>query len=199
MTTASPRALRRQYAARRRAQQPEDIDAASAAIAAHCIAALQGNATGHGPWRVASYIAMPSEVQTTSLNAALAGVGAQVHAPVVRGQTMHFAPLRPPLRRASTGNWQPPLQACCMPKHLDVVLLPLLAFDLAGNRLGMGGGYYDRCFAAYRNRGLKRPLRVGLAFDWQRADSLPAQPWDVPLHAVVTETGWIDLPAAETD
>ena len=147
------------------------------------------------PRQIASYIALPSEVQTHSLNAALTSAGVCVHAPVVRGNRMHFAPLRPPLRRAATGNWQPPLQDCCMPKYLDVVLLPLLAFDLAGNRLGMGGGYYDRCFSAYRNRRLRHPLRVGLAFAWQQADNLPAQPWDVPLHAVVTEAGWIDLPA----
>ena len=74
--------------------------------------------------------------------------------------------------------------------QLDIVLLPLLAFDDRGNRLGMGGGYYDRLFASRLHRKTKQPLRVGLAFDCQQAERLPMQAWDVPLHAVVTESGW---------
>lgn len=191
MTAVSPATLRAEFSARRRAQSNAAIDAASEAIARHCLATLQP----HRGRQVASYIALPSEVQTAVLNAALVRSGASVLAPVVRGRRMHFAPLRAPLRRAATGNWQPRLQSCRLLKDIDVVLLPLLAFDGAGNRLGMGGGYYDRSLAGCRQRTLKRPLRVGLAFSWQQADSLPAQPWDVPLHAVVTEDGWMDLPA----
>ena len=66
----------------------------------------------------------------------------------------------------------------------DVALTPLLAFDDEGYRLGYGGGFYDAYFA-------RRPetLRVGLAYCAQRADRLPHEEWDVPLHAVVTEEG----------
>ena len=192
MSMASTSQLRRHYAQQRRTLAPSDAAERSRAIAMHCLAAPAIQRAV----QIASYIALPGEVQTTELNTAFADSGATVHAPVVRGKHMYFAPLRDPLRRAPTGNWQPRLQHVVWLHQLDVVLLPLLAFDAAGNRLGMGGGYYDRCLAAQQNRSARRPLRVGLAYDCQRADTLPAQPWDVPLHAVVTESGWMNLPAS---
>jgi 5-formyltetrahydrofolate cyclo-ligase len=75
------------------------------------------------------------------------------------------------------------------PRRLDIVITPLLGFDASCNRLGMGGGYYDRTFA-FRNRlrNVTRPLMIGLAHEAQRVDSLDANPWDVRLDAVVTES-----------
>lgn len=67
---------------------------------------------------------------------------------------------------------------------LDLVLMPLVGFDAAGRRLGMGGGFYDRTLAG-RGR-FRRPALVGLAHECQRVAQLPAQPWDVPLDAVIT-------------
>lgn len=75
-------------------------------------------------------------------------------------------------------------------RMLDLVLMPLVGFDEAGNRLGMGGGYYDRSLAFLdRRRHLKKPRLVGTAFELQRVDALPVEPWDVPLDAVATESG----------
>ena len=71
---------------------------------------------------------------------------------------------------------------------LDVMLVPLVAWDDHGNRLGMGAGYYDRALEPHRAS--MQPLRVGVAFAAQRAEQLPADEFDVPLHAVVTERGW---------
>lgn len=74
-------------------------------------------------------------------------------------------------------------------RKLDLVVMPLLAFDLAGNRLGMGGGYYDRSFAFKMRDGQKRkPTLLGIAYQFQQVTSLPAKPWDVPLDAIVTDT-----------
>lgn len=71
---------------------------------------------------------------------------------------------------------------------LDVALVPLVAFDLNGNRLGMGGGYYDRAFAyLHRNNHLKKPKLFGLAFECQKVKQLPHQSWDIPLDGVITE------------
>lgn len=67
----------------------------------------------------------------------------------------------------------------------DVVLMPLLGFDKNGTRLGYGGGYYDRTLARLK----KRPLLVGLAFSVQELDRIPREAHDVPLDAIVTETG----------
>jgi 5-formyltetrahydrofolate cyclo-ligase len=75
--------------------------------------------------------------------------------------------------------------------ELDVVLLPLVGFDLAGNRLGMGGGYYDRTFAARPNKNC--PL-IGLGYDLQKTAELPKDPWDITLDSVITEKNWLRFP-----
>ena len=73
--------------------------------------------------------------------------------------------------------------------QLDLVLMPLLAFDTQGNRLGMGGGYYDRSFAFKRqNPALDTPRLIAYAYQFQQQDRLLAQDWDVPFDAYVTET-----------
>jgi 5-formyltetrahydrofolate cyclo-ligase len=70
---------------------------------------------------------------------------------------------------------------------LDVVLLPLVGFDCNGGRLGMGGGFYDRTFAFSRLRPKLAPKLIGVAHDFQQVNTLPIEPWDVPLHSVVTD------------
>ncbi|MBW7471252.1 5-formyltetrahydrofolate cyclo-ligase [Marinobacter sp. M216] len=70
---------------------------------------------------------------------------------------------------------------------LDAVLFPLVGFDEDGGRLGMGGGFYDRTFAFCRLRPRLAPKLIGLAHDFQRVRQLPTEPWDVPLHGVVTD------------
>jgi len=73
---------------------------------------------------------------------------------------------------------------------LDVVFMPLVAFDDQGNRLGMGGGYYDRSLAILRGRcRYRRPLLIGIAFDLQQVAALRTCAWDIPLHGVLTESG----------
>jgi 5-formyltetrahydrofolate cyclo-ligase len=72
----------------------------------------------------------------------------------------------------------------CAPTELDIVVMPLVAWQRDGVRLGMGGGFYDRTFA-----GVSGPLRVGLAFACQETSALPADPWDIPLDFVITEAG----------
>lgn len=70
---------------------------------------------------------------------------------------------------------------------LDMVLLPLLAFDKQGNRLGMGGGYYDRTFSFKKERLPDKPWLIGLGFSEQQATDLPHDEWDVTLNGVITE------------
>ncbi|MDR3473212.1 MAG: 5-formyltetrahydrofolate cyclo-ligase [Devosia sp.] len=67
----------------------------------------------------------------------------------------------------------------------DIVVMPLLAFDKVGTRLGYGGGYYDRTFAGMK----KRPRLIGFAFSAQELPTIPREPHDLPLDAVVTEKG----------
>lgn len=69
------------------------------------------------------------------------------------------------------------------PLGLDLILLPLVAFDARGNRLGMGGGFYDRSLASQQ----RFTRLIGLAQSCQETDSIVHQPWDVPLQTIVTE------------
>ena len=70
--------------------------------------------------------------------------------------------------------------------ELDLVLVPLLAADSKGNRLGYGGGYYDRTFALERID--KRPMLIGLAHSFQVVERLEVNSWDVPLDILVTKS-----------
>ncbi|WP_066961081.1 5-formyltetrahydrofolate cyclo-ligase [Microbulbifer sp. Q7] len=71
--------------------------------------------------------------------------------------------------------------------RLDLVLLPLVAFDPSGARLGMGAGYYDRTFAFKQLRPGSGPALVGVAHQLQCVDHLPVEPWDIPLKLVATD------------
>jgi 5-formyltetrahydrofolate cyclo-ligase len=74
------------------------------------------------------------------------------------------------------------------PKDLDIVIMPLVAFDINGNRLGTGTGYYDRTFAFTKQLTRRnKPYLIGIAYEFQKAPDLSPQPWDVPLNMVVTE------------
>lgn len=79
----------------------------------------------------------------------------------------------------------------------DIVLVPLIAVDRAGTRLGQGGGHYDRTLAALRAAG--PVLAVGVAWDVQVVAALPAEPWDEPLDALATPSGWRELPRRRRD
>lgn len=77
---------------------------------------------------------------------------------------------------------------------LDLVLTPLVAFDSDGNRLGMGGGFYDRTLAYLgRRRHWHKPHLLGTAYAFQQVEHLPSESWDVPLHGIVTESSLLLL------
>jgi 5-formyltetrahydrofolate cyclo-ligase len=75
------------------------------------------------------------------------------------------------------------------PETLDLILMPLVAFDKRGNRIGTGGGYYDRTLAHVDFSKQHKPYIVGLAYAAQQADELPHESWDISLDAVLTENG----------
>lgn len=87
-----------------------------------------------------------------------------------------------------------PISHQLKPIELDIVLMPLVAFDLNGNRLGMGGGFYDRSFSfLMRRKSNKKPRLIGVAYDFQEIETLDSDSWDVPLDAVVTESRLIKI------
>jgi len=76
--------------------------------------------------------------------------------------------------------------------EMDVILTPLVAFDASGNRLGMGGGFYDRTLAAClqpsKRHNIKPPYPIGIAHDCQQVEHLPIEHWDIPLPEIITPT-----------
>ena len=114
-----------------------------------------------------------------------------------------FAPYRAgaPLRRNRSRypRTRVALTECLQAEELDLVLVPLVAFDSTGTRLGMGGGFYDRSFAFPRgaNEMGRRPHPLGLGYEFQAVAELVRQPWDVPLDAVVTERALYQFSNAE--
>lgn len=71
------------------------------------------------------------------------------------------------------------------PEKLDLVLLPLLAFDAQGNRLGMGAGYYDRTFQALDKPG--KPFLLGVGYEAQEVAEIPVDEWDIRLDGIITD------------
>ncbi|MCK9535542.1 MAG: 5-formyltetrahydrofolate cyclo-ligase [Pseudomonas sp.] len=147
---------------------------------------------------IALYIAGDGEIDPQPLIREAWRRGKQVYLPVLPHwpQTaMVFQRVRPiqPWEKNRFGILQP--RWCTADQRavwtLDAVFLPLVGFDRCGGRLGMGGGFYDRCFAALHQRDhLITPQRIGLAHECQRVECVPLAPWDVPLHAVVTDQQW---------
>lgn len=147
---------------------------------------------------IAGYLPNDGEVDLRPLLARAMQLGKRSHLPVlspVFHNRLWFAPLdaATPMAVNRFGIPEPDLNYRAMHPAwtLDVILLPLVAFDPAGNRLGMGGGFYDRTLAYLGRRGQwRKPRLVGVAFELQKVERLPCAPWDVPLDGVVTEAAW---------
>jgi 5-formyltetrahydrofolate cyclo-ligase len=135
---------------------------------------------------VAGFLPLPGEIDMLPALRRLAARGCKIALPVTppAGQALRFRQWRPGavLLRGRFGTWAPlgPLLTPAM------LLVPLLAFDRRGHRLGYGGGYYDRTQAA-----LPGTLAIGCGFAVQELDEVPAGPYDARLALVATECGVI--------
>jgi 5-formyltetrahydrofolate cyclo-ligase len=137
-----------------------------------------------GRERIALYAAVNDEAPALRLADALIAEGKTLCLPRVvdRMGTMEFRAWAPgdALEEGPFATRHPSSHAPVV--HPDIIIAPLLAFDARLMRLGQGGGYYDRAFARYGEA-----LRIGLAWSVQQITQVPADPWDVPLHLVITE------------
>lgn len=145
------------------------------------------------PASVAGYLAVGGELDVSEALRACRTRDATTLLPVLSGNSLAFSPFDDTsVMRANRFGIDEPVvgeRARFAPLDIDIVLVPLVGFDDALNRLGMGGGFYDRSFAARRTGSTTSPLLVGVAYEMQRADSVFPDWWDVPLDIVVTETG----------
>ena len=151
----------------------------------------------HSPWlqpgtAVGLYVSRGTEVSTAALRALARRLGCRVYLPRITDYVARRMALLPdlgtPMRLNRYRIAEPLGGTPITPQALAVVLMPLVGFDDDGNRLGNGAGFYDR-FLARRHATRGTPVLVGIAFECQRCQSLPAAAHDVPLDAVITERG----------
>ena len=180
-------ATRRELRDRRRAVDDAAQRAASATVAARAAPLLEGVHT------LGAYAAVAGEIDPAPLIDAAWRHEVAVYLPrLTVGRSMVFAQWQPAPWGAlgALGIPEPPPQApVCAAARLDAVLVPLVAFDRSGTRLGTGAGFSDRAFA-FRHTQARgtRPLLIGLAYTWQEASDLERRAWDVPLDVIVTDT-----------
>ena len=94
-----------------------------------------------------------------------------------------------PTRIHQLGMKQNHSRALLWATELDVIICPLVAVDKHGNRMGMGGGFYDTTLGKSYRSGASRPLKIGWCYDFQVVEALQRQPWDVPLDGLITPNG----------
>lgn len=149
--------------------------------------------------RVAAYLDNDGEVSLGELILLLQTRAVATSLPVLHpfsGKHLLFLDYTPhtPMKKNRFGIAEPELrcQSVRLLAEHQVILMPLVGFDNKGNRLGMGGGFYDRTLANL-DRLSYRPLLIGVAHDCQQADALPVMQWDIPLNAIVTPTQTIRI------
>ncbi len=135
---------------------------------------------------VGGYRAIRGEVDLDAALTHLHGGRTMVTVPRVNGDRMDFLPWTPVSETvARSFGIEEPISGDPVPfSQHDVILVPLVAFDATGQRLGQGGGFYDRAIA---EAVAARPLLIGVAHAFQQVDSVPVEAWDMPLDAVVTD------------
>ena len=144
--------------------------------------------------RIAVYLPIDAELDTRDLIRGLLTRGCRVYLPRIgslRSRSMRFiAADSGPLRRNRLGISEPSGHQQLGARWMNIILLPLVAFDRRGNRLGNGAGYYDRALAfRARRRWWRGPLLLGLAFSAQAVDHIDCEPHDIPLDGAITENG----------
>ena len=168
------------------ARRKEAYSAAGPGQAGHLSEVL----AGYRGVPLAGYMPIRTEISPLAAMAEAAAHG-MVGVPVIQGEglPLEFSRWEPeaPLRDGPFGAKVPVQDNYIEP---EILIVPLVAFDVQGGRLGYGGGFYDR--TVERLRGRRATLAIGFAFDAQEADELPLEPTDQPLDMIVTESRILD-------
>lgn len=194
-TGAIRRHLRQELRAQRRALPAAHRIAAAEGLAQHLLALPFAPHAGY----VAGYWAMDGEIALHVWQLRLPPDCVYCLPVLCDDQRLRFAPWRSgdPLVSNRYGIPEPDVSAASLlaPEQMSMVVLPLVGFDDRGNRLGMGGGWYDRSFA-FRHDASAPPYLVGAAFALQQVAPTQPQAWDVRLDAVCTENDCFDFTSA---
>lgn len=185
----TPKELKAQYRNERLAAR-DAIPADERIEMGLAMAAHGGDAIDVAPGAIVSgFLPIRSEVDIRPLMARLRERGARLCVPVILDRsTIVFRELVPgaALTASGFGTSGPGPDAAVLDP--DIMLVPLSAFDSTGHRIGYGAGHYDRAIARLHQKGLN-PRLIGIAFDCQEVPSVPAEPHDVRLDAILTESG----------
>ncbi len=188
--------LRRELKAKRSQLSPADKMAAAEAVANHILAQLPDSGGS-----IAGYWASTGELPLHILQLRLPSNWIWCLPVVQPNRHLLFAPWRAgdDLATNQYGIPEPTLtpSSCLGPEQLSVVLVPLLGFTRQGQRLGMGGGYYDSSFA-FRQNNIATPTLIGIAYTCQELDALDTQAWDVNMDVIVTNQEWINCRTKES-
>lgn len=181
--------LRRKFRARRRSLTPLQRESQDLEINRSVIELVEQ----FGAKSISAFLAFDGEPDLRPALIDLSASGLELALPVMTDnttkRTLQFRAWHPEtaLSRNAFGIEEPDAERLVHLRDIDLVLIPLVAWDRFGNRLGMGAGYYDHALSALA--GSDQPRRVGIGYSIQQADKLPAEPWDVLMHQVITENG----------
>jgi 5-formyltetrahydrofolate cyclo-ligase len=183
--------LRRSLRARRNALTPDDLRLAAKRLAAH----LAGTRLFLTSRRIACYLPNDGEIDTAAVIEHIRRLRKTCYLPVLSRLShdrLWFAVAEADTKFTPNrfGIPEPVVKTreLIRAQELDLILMPLVGFDDQGNRLGMGGGFYDRSLEFLRHRKhWRKPHLLGIAYDFQRINGLAPDPWDVPLQGVVTD------------
>jgi len=193
--------LRQSIRRQRRTLSAADAESCARQLARHA----RHNRLLSGSQHIAAYLASDGEMDPLPLMHELWSLNKHIYLPVLvtfAHQKLWFARFEPgdELVYNRFGIPEPVRRKLIRPCALDLVLAPLVAFDTAGHRLGMGGGYYDRSFAfLLQRRHWRRPRMLGIAYEFQKQPAIRANAWDVPLDAIATEACVYEAHAAPAD
>jgi len=139
---------------------------------------------------LAVYIQQDGELGTNHLIDSLFQAGCHLYLPKLNPDTSNRLQFvnyhqQSKMQNNRFGIPEPVIDDVIAVADLELIFLPLTAFDLQGNRLGMGGGFYDRTLA---HLSIKKPLLVGLAYDFQQVTACPVESFDQPLDMILTPT-----------
>ena len=138
------------------------------------------------------YLPLADEVDTTRVIERAWRANKRVFAPVTsggRGMILRRFTPDTPMTKSQFGVLEPAIGPTIAAKQCDLVITPLAAFDDKRRRIGMGGGYFDECFAFLRHRRQwLKPKLLGVAFDCQQVKKIATNPWDIQLYQVITES-----------
>ncbi|WP_164078341.1 5-formyltetrahydrofolate cyclo-ligase [Alteromonas facilis] len=186
------RALRAQYRAARNALTADQQSHAAQQLCLQFTQAIQLQSEQH----VGVYIANDGELSLSAVITQCWAKGINTYLPVLNTQQdgfLYFIHYHQdsPMQINRFGIPEPEFDknSCITVENIDVLLMPLVAFDTQGKRLGMGGGFYDRTLAELGQS--NKPSLIGIAHDCQESEYIPDEPWDIPLNHILTPTRFL--------